>query len=223
MFEPFPRGAPLKKSPVQFAVDPLLCKLPPSDQAEFFNLVNIFAFADDRNKRNMGMSTFVKHLVMIHSFVCRGDAYDALRGVVCGIEFGLNSFLINTSRLKKLMFRSKSCMNGCFQKLGYTVCRPAHEITGLFAQILPTCSSQLITARHWCVRRVTETSMLCFIPNIKIEIALPETSSPPESPPPEPKTKFPFDIQDLLNHQAPVVAIHRMASELLPPLRCCNV
>ena len=213
---------------LQFPVDPLLCKLPPSDQAEFFNLVNVFAYSDDRNKRNMGMSTFVKHLVMIYSFVCRGDSYDSLRGVVCGIEFGLNSFLINTSRLKHLMFRSKSCMNGCFQKLGYTVCRPAHEITSLFAQILPAYGSHFITARHWCVRRVTEASTLCFIPNIKIEIAVFDT--PPASPVPAceekggdeatPSESFPFDIQALLNRQAPVADIHRMKGELLPPLRC---
>lgn len=178
--------------------DPILYKLPISNQIEYFHLVNMFAYADDRNKRNLGMTTFIKHLSMIHSFVCRGDSFDALRGMLCGIEFGLNSFLINTGRMKKLMYRSKSCMNGCFQKLGYNVCRPPHDILTLFSQILPGIPSHLLTARQWCVRRASENSQLSFIPNIKVEIATPLNSDPapdtnssstpssPVSPPPPP-------------------------------------
>ena len=292
-----------------FPNDPLLCKLCPADQADFMHLMNLFAFSDDRNKRNLGMPTFIKHLSMIHSFVCRGDPYDALRGLVCGIEFGLSTFLINTSRLKKLMYRSKSCMNGCFQKLGYNVCRPAHDITSLFAQILPGFGAHMFTSRQWCVRKAGENSSLCFIPNIKIEIASSQTSHPssPIQPPhddtiqniisshnsasnslimPGPKSRpqslpsisnlpgiqnllgvppmqmgnmssrpqslpksilvpnnadavscnnscnsdnsckevedqkmFMFDIQTLLNHQAPHPNIHRMSCGSLPPLR----
>ncbi|OHT09153.1 hypothetical protein TRFO_22073 [Tritrichomonas foetus] len=171
----------LQRRTVPFPTDPCLYKLPPTDQAEYLHLMSIFAYSDDRNKRNMGMSTFIKHLSMIHAFVCRGDAFDSLRGLICGIEFGLNTFLINTGRLKKLMYRSKSCMNGCFQKLGYNVCRPAHDISTLFAQIIPGYASHMLTARQWCVRRASENSQLCFIPNIKVEIAS-TVQSPPESP-----------------------------------------
>lgn len=189
---------PPRVNPPASYPDPILYKLPVSNQIEYFHLVNMFAYADDRNKRNLGMTTFIKHLSMIHAFVCRGDSFDALRGMLCGIEFGLNSFLINTGRMKKLMYRSKSCMNGCFQKLGYNVCRPPHDILTLFSQILPGIPSHLLTARQWCVRRASENSQLSFIPNIKVEIATPlnadptpetnssSTPSSPVSPPPPP-------------------------------------
>ncbi|OHT08393.1 hypothetical protein TRFO_23163 [Tritrichomonas foetus] len=184
-FEHFPtRGSTPRNISTSYQNDPLIYKLCPSDQAEYMHLLNMFAFSNDRNKRNLGMPTFIKHLSMIHAFVCRGDAYDSLRGLVCGIEFGFSTFLINTGRLKKLMYRSKSCMNGCFQKLGYSVCRPAHDITTLFAQILPGFGGHMFTSRQWCVRKAGENSALCFIPNIKIEIAATaeKGSSIPSSP-----------------------------------------
>lgn len=225
--EHFPRGVPnATPRAFPFPLDPLLGKLSPTDQAEYLRLVNIFAFAEDRNKRNLGMSTFVKHLSMIHAFVCRGDAFDALRGVLCGIEFGIGAFLVNTSRLKKLMFRSKSCMNGCFQKLGYSVCRPAHEISSIFSQIMPGYGLHVFTARQWCVRKANESSRLCFIPNIKVEIAASEStptspvvSAGEETANSETKVPFLYDIHSLLNREPPFAAIHRMTCEPFPPIR----
>ena len=230
--ESLPRGIPTAR-PRQIAipVDPLLSKLPPVDQAEYIRLANMFAYCEDRNKRNMGMSTFVKHLSMIHAFICRGDAFDALRGVVCGIEFGCSSLLVNTSRLKRLMVRSKSCMNGCFQKLGYNVCRPAHEIATLFTQIMPGYGFHVFTARQWCVRKANEASSLCFLPNIKVEIAAPDNAASPyaasptegNAEPEKDKSESPallFDIRSLLNRQVPVADIQPKTCDSLPPLRC---
>jgi hypothetical protein len=116
------------------------------------------------------MSTFVKHLGMIHSFVCRGDSGDALRGAVCGIEFAPNAFLINTRQLKKLMVRSKSCMNGCFQRLGYAVCRPNRELSAIFGQLVPYSGEQVFSARQWCVRKATDSHSISFAPNVRFEI-----------------------------------------------------
>lgn len=216
--------------------DGMLMSLCPADQAEYMRLVNFFQFANDRNKRYLGMSTFLKHLTMIHQFVYRGDAYDSYRGIVCGIEFGVNSLLINTGRLKKLMNRSKSCMNGCFQRLGYNVCRPSHDVTTLFLQILPGCSPSLFTARQWCVRKLSEGSQVCFMPNINIDIvgqtiSQPQTPSSPRSPVEistkvdrisnmeQKETPFLFDIRELLNvHGA--YDIRRMSQCEVPPL-CC--
>jgi hypothetical protein len=186
-----------------FQVSPLLYKLPPADQSDFFQLVNLFAYADDRNKRNLGMPTFIKHLTMVHSFVCRGDSFDALRGVICGIEFGANCFLINISTLKRFMFRSKSCMNGCFQRLGYNVCRPANDAPTLLSQMLPGCGPHIFTARHWSARRATPEANTRFMPNTTIDLAEAEQQPAIDD---RPKT-FAYDIQSLLNHAAD---IHRM-------------
>jgi hypothetical protein len=210
-----------------FQINPLLYKLPIGDQAEFLQLVNNFAYSEDRNKRNLGMPTFVKHLTMVHSFVCRGDSFDALRGVVCGLEFGANSFLINISHLKRLMFRSKSCMNGCFQKLGYTVCRPAQDAAALLSQILPSCGPHIFTARHWSVRRAGPGTTLRFLPSTTIDLASAEPlESEDSSPRPAARTapieatkSFGYDIQSLLNHRHPDSDILRMSDVQVPPIR----
>jgi hypothetical protein len=209
-----------------FQLNPLLQQLSHADQADYLQLANFFAFCDDRNKRNLGMSTFAKHLDMIHSFVCRGDACDTIRGVVCGIEFGTNSFLLNTRELKRLMFRSKSCMNGCFQRLGYTVCRPSRDLPSLFAEIVPGCGSHFFTARQWCVRKAGAAAQVTFAPSTAVDFV--GSSEPEESAPPVQETRgkkfdagsaFLFDIHNLLNHPPPDAVIPRMAFAQLAPLR----
>ncbi|KAH0789437.1 hypothetical protein GPJ56_006649 [Histomonas meleagridis] len=233
MVERFFGNPSLRDNAQIVANDPVFLKLSPQDRQEFFQLMNIFAFSEDRNKRNLGMTTFIKHLSLIHSYICRGDIYDAMRGFVCGIEFGTNSFLINTGKLKKLMFRSKSCMNGCFQKLGYNVCKPSHDMMSLFSQILPGVGTHLLTARQWCARRSSENTRLFFAPNVKIALVLQAANI---QQPPTPNTSeqtpeiveksdtnnplFMFDIQSLLNHPGADSNIHRMSTALFPPLRC---
>jgi hypothetical protein len=202
--------------------NPLLHKLCPSDQLEYVQLVNHLAYSDERNRRNLGMSTFLKHLTLIHDFVCRGDGSDALRGLICGIEFGHKSFLINTRQLKILMFRSKSCMNGCFQRLGYAVCRPNRDFAAIFAEILPGYGVHCSTPRQWCVRTATDAVTWSLSPNIQFEFAGPiieQTPAVTESQPAQkkPASTFMFAIEELLNPPTQC-DIHRMFAQL-PPLR----
>ena len=214
-----------------FQCDPLLMVLNQKDQEEYFRLSQFFTYCDDRNKRNLGMPTFVKHLNMIHKFICRGDQMDNLRGLICGLQFGKDSLLINTSRLKKFMGRSKSCMNGCFQKLGYISSKPSQDLSTLLCSLTPGFKCDLINPRNWCVRRASSTDTL-FTPNVAFEFAQPiaihcinhsknnsceseennsqSSSSEDESS----RVRFPFDIMDLLNHHRP--------SFVLPPLIITN-
>ena len=84
----------------QFATDPLVLNLSFPDQCEFLRLSAYFKFASERNKRNMAISTFQKHIQLIQNFVCRGDYMDFDRGLACGVQFGPNYMLVNTKRLK---------------------------------------------------------------------------------------------------------------------------
>ena len=79
--------------------DPLIKKLPLAEQMEFSRICSYFQLVDDRNKRNFGMTTFIKHLNLIHHFVVRDDGGDALRGLACGILFGKGFLLVNTVTL----------------------------------------------------------------------------------------------------------------------------
>jgi hypothetical protein len=80
----------------------------------------------ERTRTHSGISEFVKHIAQVHRFVRRGNPGHPLRGV----DFGRGFFLVNTDRLKKVLYRSKSCMNGCWQRLGYGVMRPSASSRG---------------------------------------------------------------------------------------------
>jgi hypothetical protein len=208
--------------------EPLFDLLMAHEKDEFYRLAQFFAYTDEKNKRNYGLPTFIHHLSVIHQFVVRGDQGDVVRGIVCGIEFTPFALLLNTGRLKRLMGRSKSCMNGCFQKLGYQVFKSARDIGSIFAQIYPRySSSHNFVGRQWCIRRMTYAAAVCFIPNLNVNLLDMENlkTKPKEvarktnsvESPVEERVESPdsfFDISRLLNHKEPVRNIHGVLPSL---------
>ena len=138
-----PKARPLGDPMQDVLSDPLAAQLSPAEQSEYARLSAFFRLTDERNKRNEGVTAFIKHLRMIHSFVVRDDGNDALRGLVCGIIFSNPVLVVNTDRLKKFTCRSKSCVNGCFQKLGFDVSRATQELNTFFQSILPAAVPDL--------------------------------------------------------------------------------
>ena len=136
----------------QFATDPLVLALTFPDQCEFLRLSAYFKFASERNKRNMAISTFQKHLKLIQNFVCRGDYMDFDRGLACGVQFGPKYMLVNTKRLKNFMGRSKSCLNGCFHKCGYGVARVSSDDNQIITEFSRRFGRPLPQPRQWCIR-----------------------------------------------------------------------
>jgi hypothetical protein len=135
-----------------FATDPLVLALSFPDQCEFLRLTAFFKFASDRNKRNMALSTFQKHIQLIQNFVCHGDYMDFDRGLACGVMFGPNYMIVNTKRLKLFMGRSKSCLNGCFHKCGYGVARISSDDNRIIAEFSRRFGKPLPNPRQWCIR-----------------------------------------------------------------------
>ena len=135
-----------------FATDPLVLALSFPDQCEFLRLTAFFKFASDRNKRNMALSTFQKHIQLIQNFVCHGDYMDFDRGLACGVMFGPNYMIVNTKRLKLFMGRSKSCLNGCFHKCGYGVSRISSDDNRIIAEFSRRFGKPLPNPRQWCIR-----------------------------------------------------------------------
>lgn len=138
-----------KQSPTH---DIFLSLLSVQDQMEFHNLREQFKKSEEKNRRNMGLVTFTDHLKKVCSFVKKNDCYDVYRGFVCGIEIGSSFMIVNTKRLKSLLSRSKSCVNGCLQKLGYSICRQGQDISGFFTTVLPKNSGSYCCFREWCIR-----------------------------------------------------------------------
>ena len=188
-----------------FSVDFITSKLPLEEQQEFLYLRQLIASREAKTKKHFGLATFFEHLNLIHRFVVRGDKGDAYRGFVCGIHFGTGFLLINTTRLKRLICRSKSCVNGCFQRLGFSMGRSAHQnLHEFFQQIVPNLSSSLINTRQWCMRTSGEGASVCFVPSIVADVPVRQIEPEPE---PEKKIDkvekkpFPFDITELLNRK----------------------
>ena len=181
----------------RFTVDFITSRLPPEEQQEFIYLRQVIAAREAKTKKHLGPTAFFEHLNLIHSFVVRGDPGDAYRGFVCGIHFGTGFLLINTTRLKRLICRSKSCVNGCFQRMGFPMGRDASQaLNEFFQQIMPNIGPSLINTRQWCMRLLGEDATVCFVPSV--------VPNPPKKEPEkkedEPK-HFLFDIRELLNRK----------------------
>lgn len=127
---------------------------------------------DVQRVKRCGLSEFIAHVGRVNDFINRTSINSALRGIVCGIEFGKGFILVNTGRFKKVLSRSKSCLNGCFQRLGFDVMKPSHDLIFLFNKLLPNVKIEYFAIRQWCVRLINEESSLCFLPNLTDEATI---------------------------------------------------
>jgi hypothetical protein len=125
--------------------------------------------------------------------------------MACGIFFGPRFILVNTHRLKNLLVRSKSGMNGSFQKLGYEVMRPSNDIIGLFQRLLPSFYPEFFQVNKWCLRIETDNSKMSFRSHIPDAVlATFETERIiPKPQPTFPTDRFPLDLRLLLNRDPP--------------------
>ena len=201
-----PKARPLGDPMQDVLSDPLAAQLSPEEQSEYARLSAFFRLTDERNKRNEGVTAFIKHLRMIHSFVVRDDGNDALRGLVCGIIFSNPVLVVNTDRLKKFTCRSKSCVNGCFQKLGFDVSRATQELNTFFQSILPAAVPDLSNPRHWCIRKATDESSLSFLSRPQPIPSEPRQPEPAADPAPSISgdPQFLLDLSSLLNLAHPL-------------------
>jgi hypothetical protein len=146
---------------------------------------------------------FVDQLQSIHQFICRSQAAQSLRAMVCGVFFGPGFILVNTNRLKEILVRTKSGMNSCFQRLGYDVMRPSNEIVALFGQLLPDLDQRAFQLKQWCLRIETDDSKTKFPSHIPPAIADAfETERIPkggDARHQEEKNISPLDVRSLLN------------------------
>jgi hypothetical protein len=140
--------------------------LPLEERGQYQSLVDGIAADVERTRKHSGVAEFVKHISLVHCFIARGNRNDPLRGVICGVEFGRGFVLVNTDRLKRVLFRSKSCMNGCWQRLGYDVMRPSNDLVTFFTRLLPNVNPEFFAIRQWCVRLVHDGNTVCFASNL---------------------------------------------------------
>lgn len=220
---PFPQSPECRMSVSPSPNTEILKLLTVEERGQYQNLIDDISTDVQRTRRHSGLTEFVKHITLVHKFVAKGKTSDALKGIICGVEFGRGFVLVNTDRLKKVLYRSKSCMNSCFQRLGYDVMRPSHDIVCLFTRLLPNVNPEYFAIRQWCVRLVSDQCTICFVSHLPDSIAssfeshripVQRTQNEPETKP-EPKPivavarkenyDFMLDIRSLLNNHTPTI------------------
>jgi hypothetical protein len=191
--------------------DAMFSELSQLDQYEYQRLAHFFALEEGKNQRTYGLHAFIHHLSVIHRFVAQGNPDDVLRGIVCGIEFTQYAMLVNVGKLKKLMRRSKSCMNGCFHRLGYHVARTSGDLSSVLTQIFPKYrAASGLVGRQWCIRRLTCEARVCFLPNLNVNLfELEAIAQPHREPEAQAVTERPSseefmdEVEQLLNRKEP--------------------
>jgi hypothetical protein len=176
-------------------------RLTADDRTAYFALCSKF-LRFEQTHNHSGPEEFYEQIAAVHDFICRSDYDSSLRAMICGIFFGGRFVLVNTLRLKDLLRRSKSGMNGCFQRLGYDVMRPSNEIVQLFDKLLPDVDQRAFQIKQWCLRIETRTSKVTWSLHIPAEIVM--TFEVQRIPPRNQAQAWPLDIRCLLNREPPV-------------------
>jgi hypothetical protein len=192
---------PLSHNPA-LCVDYLGKFLSRGDHVAYADLASEFQ-RFSQTHRHSGLEDFTEQISLIRDFICRSDASQSARAMICGIFFGERFILVNTSRLKALVSRSKSGMNSCFQRLGYDVMRPSNEMIGLFQKLLPDVDQRAFQIKQWCLRIETANSKVKYESHIPQHLL--DTFEAARIPAKEPLRicGAPFDIRALLNRAPP--------------------
>jgi hypothetical protein len=101
-----------------------------------------------------GRELFVRQLKLVHSFVVREELGAATRGFTCGILFGGDFVIIHSSRLKDIISRSKSSLNGLMQDLGFAGLQNAANFGEILGRLLPGVDQDLFEVKQWGIRRL---------------------------------------------------------------------
>jgi hypothetical protein len=131
---------------------PFLWQLSDTDRFLYVCLKSKVSSNAAKSPRNFRLNTFSENLETIRRFVCRNDKDDSLRGMVCGIHWLRDGLAINIHRLRQLVPKCKSSINGSLQKLGFTVnlsrSECAHAMTSLFPLLKENAE-----LRKWTIRK----------------------------------------------------------------------
>jgi hypothetical protein len=115
-------------------------------------------------------------LEAIKTFVCRNNKDDALRGMVCGIFWLPDGLAVNIHRLRQVVPKCKSSINGSLQKLGFTVNLGRSECAQTISGIFPVLKENTAELRKWTIRKRDETQKIespsSNPPREKFEISL---------------------------------------------------
>lgn len=123
-----------------------------NDKEEYKQMRDEFALDSNRYRRGHRTEVFQNFLKEIHRFCIRNHDDDWKRCLVCGIVWLDNSILVNVGRLKRLMNKSKSNVNGVIAKLGYQIEKSKSLGFHQLVEQIPFLRGNYVEQRNWSIR-----------------------------------------------------------------------
>jgi hypothetical protein len=145
----------------QAPCDPaIIWQLSETDKFLYVCLKSSVASNAAKSPRNLRLDTFSDMLEAIKTFVCRNNKDDALRGMVCGIFWLPDGLAVNIHRLRQVVPKCKSSINGSLQKIGFTVNLGRSECAQTISGIFPVLKENTAELRKWTIRKRDETQKI---------------------------------------------------------------
>jgi len=132
---------------------PIAWQLSDTDMFLYVCLKSSVASSSAKCPRNLRLNTFSEALDAIKSFVCRSDKDDPIRGMVCGIYWLPDGLAVNIHRLRQLVPKCKSSINGSLQKLGFTVNLGRSDCAQAVTSLFPFLKDNNPELRKWTIRK----------------------------------------------------------------------
>lgn len=133
----------------------LLCD---DDRRAYLALQSRFRDSETRSRKGERLDVFMEGLQSIRAFIERDGEGSCLRALVCGVMFlgEQDELAVNVQKLRVLMGKCKSSLNGSLQRLGYSADPPNPEAQGQLTSHMPFGVGQTAELKKWSVRRKTE-------------------------------------------------------------------
>lgn len=141
-----------------YQVSPFFDFLTSTEKLEYERLRCTLSAPERRYNRNRRVSTFEEILNEVKAFCRMGNGLLSIRSVVCGICWIGDDIALNICDFRNLIGRSKSSINGVFQKMGYESVTVKGKELSLLLTNLPILKSKMSECRKWTIRRVVGSS-----------------------------------------------------------------
>jgi hypothetical protein len=138
--------------PYQAEVPHLWALLSKGDKLQYLTLKSTIDSNSHNPARNHRVGLFQRVLKTVHQFAVRGDASDWKRCMVCGVFWLPPALAVNTSRLRLLVPRCKSSINGCIRLMGYTETLSHTESARVLNYAWPSSIDFSDELKQWTVR-----------------------------------------------------------------------
>jgi hypothetical protein len=179
-------------------IPPFFELLTPADQEGYEYLRSQVSSDGYRHHRHHRLDAFSTALSSIRSYCEKGDADDSLRSLVCGVCHLSDSIAVNVRRLRFLVEKCKSSINGSFQRMGYLPFVGKTASLDVLSDRIPQIRGNYTELREWSFRRLEVIPQQPFLSHYRgFSVIVTETPTFPMSSYRAPGDDWPDDKDDL--------------------------